>query len=155
MFDKDERNDFLDSKSYKDKSRYLEFLEIDKYINLLEDLSDEDIVLLREEYRKYADIIEESFKKFYLNLGLNEILAELIIVKRRDLMFYDLMMKSRSGEWFTLRFPLGTRETVLVNYNRILKELQTKPTPEECKDYFETIGIEVEIISSKWIKWGI
>lgn len=50
---------------------------------------------------------------------------------------------------------LVQRNQNMKKYRNLIDNLKTKPTPEECKEYFETIGIEVEILPSSKNKLDI
>lgn len=79
---------------------------------------------------------------------MNEILAEMIILENRNQASFQFEIKSRDGDWYGIKFKVGTKETLLERYRNILDQLDTKPTPEECKEYFDEMGVPVEILPS-------
>jgi len=149
MFNGDKDKEvYISGMSDEEQLKFIHNLGLEKYLSQLNKMSDEEVVKLREKYRKNAGRMEEGYKKFLLYQGINETLAEMIVLEKRDQTYFELKMKSRDGEWYGIKFKLGTKETVLEKYRIILKELETKPTPEECKEYFDTLEIPVEILPS-------
>jgi hypothetical protein len=57
---------------------------------------------------------------------------------------------SRYGEWFGIRFKQETSIRDSENFNKIMTNLKIRPTPEECVEYFDAMGIDIEIIPNKY-----
>ena len=127
------------------KSDYFKELKVDKYIEKLNALSDEEIIQLREKYRQNESTIESNFKKLYVHIGIGDVVAEWIILDRRENLTHVIKRKSRYGEDYEITFKKGTKGTIIDAFSYLIKKLGSNPTPEECKEYFVSQGIEVEI----------
>ncbi len=146
MFNGDKDKEvYISGMSDEEQLKFIHNLGLEKYLSQLNNMSDEETVKLREKYRKNAGRAEEGYKKFLLYQGINETLAEMIVLENRAQTYFQLEIKSRYGVWFKIEFESGIKETVLEKYRNFSEQLGTDPTPEECKEYFDNLGIPVEI----------
>jgi len=152
MFDEDDSEDVEITiyASEEEKKAYRYFLKVDNYIKVLEDFSDEEIMDRRDEFRKTASQQELYLRIMYQHLDINETVVELILLDLRKYLSAELFFISRYGEWFGVRFKQETSISDSENFNKIMENLKTKPTPEESVEYFDTMGIDVEIIPNKY-----
>jgi len=136
--------------SEEKKKTYKDFLKVDNYIKTLKDFSDEEIMGRRKEFRKTASQQELYLKIMYQHLDINETVIELILLDLRKKTSAKLFFQSRYGEWFGIRFKRETSSLDSENFYNLMENLRTKPTPEECVEYFESLGFDVEIIPNEY-----